>query len=84
MGGHVSAVHAGRCALAVILPESSLISVRNQAASDPDILHKSSLSDCRSVMLSCGGSLIALLLCVPAFMFGVVARSTGKYLLLIG
>ena len=30
----------------------------------------------RSVVLSFGGSLIALLLCIPAFMFGIVAKFT--------
>jgi len=36
----------------------------------------SAQSGTRSVVLSFGGSLIALLLCIPAFMFGIVAKFT--------
>ena len=36
----------------------------------------SSQTGTRSVILSCGGAVIALGLCVPALMFGVVARTT--------
>ena len=64
--------------MAVLLPESPLRPDRDEVStSDKTLLHSLYLVTLlRSVILSYGGSLIALALCVPALMFGAVARHT--------